>query len=223
MLTCSPSYRTLLVHLVGQHHDATLAGHIGHSLQVIAGQHAPRRILGRVQDDQPGAVADQGAELVGVEAEIPLLAQGQRHRRGTHEVDHRFVDGETRVGVDHLIAGLCQGQEGEEHDRLGARCDHHVFGPGVDAPALGDVAGDGLAQGGDAGGRRVVGVALAQGTHGSLDDVGRRVEIRLADFQVDDVSSLSFQGFGTRQYLEGGLCAKPAHPLCKLHRLTILS
>jgi hypothetical protein len=36
----------------------------------------------------------------------------------------------------------------------------------------------------------------------------RRVEVRLADLQMDDAPTLAFQGAGARENFEGGLCAE---------------
>jgi hypothetical protein len=58
-----------------------------------------------------------------------------------------------------------------------------------------------------------VGGAAAQGLHAGLDDVGGRVEIGLADLEVDDVAALGFQRPRPHQHLEGGLGAQARHPL----------
>ena len=50
-------------------------------------------------------------------------------------------------------------------------------------------AGDRLAQGQDAGRRRIAVMAVAQRLDGGLDDVRRRREIRLADAEIDDVAA----------------------------------
>ena len=98
----------------------------------------------------------------------------------------------SRVGVDDLVALVDQGEHRVEHDRLGARRDDHLLRRRVDPlPAL-HVGGDRLAQGGDAGGGRVVGQPLIQHASGRrLADVAGRVEVRLADLQVDDVAPVA--------------------------------
>ena len=50
-----------------------------------------------------------------------------------------------------------------------------------------------------------------------LDDVGGRVEVGLADLQVDDAASLRFQFAGLHQNIKSRLHANPAHARCELH------
>ncbi len=96
-------------------------------------------------------------------------------------------------------------------------------------PAL-QVGGDRLAQGQDALRRRVAVVAVAQRLDGGFDDVGRRLEVGLADAEVDDVLALALERIGARQHLEGGLRSQPVqcrHQLqhgipssrCQTHRV----
>jgi hypothetical protein len=51
---------------------------------------------------------------------------------------------------------------------------------------------------------------------GRPHDIPRRREIRLADFQVDDLAALRFQAPCLHQDIEGGFPADPAHPLSEL-------
>jgi len=60
-------------------------------------------------------------------------------------------------------------------------------------------------------------LAVAQASYPGLDDVGRRIEIGLADLQVNDLPALGFQGLGLSQNLERSFCAEPGHTLCQLH------
>ena len=47
------------------------------------------------------------------------------------------------------------------------------------------------------------------GVDGGFDDIRWRIEIRFANFQVDDVFALFFQRAGAVQNLEGGFGAEP--------------
>ena len=51
----------------------------------------------------------------------------------------------------------------------------------------------------------------AQRLHASVDDVGGRVEIGLADFQMDNIIALGFEGTGPDQYFEGSLGTQARH------------
>jgi hypothetical protein len=94
------------------------------------------------------------------------------------------------------------GKQGEEHDGLGSRGDDH--GRRVDAdPAAGRrIGGDRLAQLGQAHERAVVGPAGVERPLGRLADIGWRVEVGLADLQVDDLAARGLQGTRARRRLE---------------------
>ena len=112
------------------------------------------------------------------------------HRYAADVVDHRLVYGEAGVGVQDLIAGVHQREHGEKHDRLAARGDHHVVGLDLDVAGLGDLFGDTCPYVRQTRRRTVVGEPVSQGFDASLDDVGRSVEVRFSDLQVDDVLAL---------------------------------
>ena len=54
-----------------------------------------------------------------------------------------------------------------------------------------------------------MGLARANRLGGRLADMGRRVEIGLADLEVDDVPALALEHFGLREDAEGCLRAEP--------------
>ena len=68
---------------------------------------------------------------------------------------------------------------------------------------------DRLAQRQDALGRRIAVMPVAQSLDGRLDNVARRLEVRLADAEIDDRLALPLQVCGARQHLEGGLRSQP--------------
>ena len=78
----------------------------------------------------------------------------------------------------------------------------------LDAVAAVQVLRHRLAQRQDALRRRVAVVAVAQRLDGGLDDVLGRLEVGLADAEVDDVLALALQVGGAGQHLEGGLGAQ---------------
>ena len=92
-----------------------------------------------------------------------------------HFVDHRGEDHFHRKA--HLAAGYHQ-------DAIGR--DLHL-------QATMDVLRHRLAQRQDAVGRRVAVMAVAQRLDGGFDDMGRRLEVGLADAEVDDVLALPLQ------------------------------
>ena len=56
---------------------------------------------------------------------------------------------------------------------------------------------------------------LAQGVNASVDNIGGRVEIGLADFEVDDVLPLFLERASAVQDFKCGFGAKPRHPAGK--------
>ena len=67
-----------------------------------------------------------------------------------------------------------------------------------------------------------MGVPILQGFHAGLDDVFGRLEIRFADFQVDYLASLGFQGAGFGEDLESGFGAQATHASGYSHGQTVL-
>ena len=59
------------------------------------------------------------------------------------------------------------------------------------------------------GGGAVVRGAVVEGPLGRVADVGGRVEVGLADLEVDDLLALPLEGLGAGQHLEGGLGTQP--------------
>ena len=105
-------------------------------------------------------------------------------------LDHRAIDRKAGVRIHDLGAGLAEHQDREEHGGLAARQDDDRVGVDLDAVAALQVLGHRLAQRQDALRRRVAVMAVAQRLDGRLDDVRRRLEVGLADAEVDDVLAL---------------------------------
>ena len=90
------------------------------------------------------------------------------------------------------------------HEDLGRVRGEALAGP--------DVRGDRLAQGGDAGERRVVRRPVVERALRRRPDVGGGVEVGLADLEVDDRAALGLERAGARGDLEGALGADGLHP-----------
>ena len=218
MLAKGPSIEHAGVDLVAQDEDAgVLAQYAGEPCYVFWRKDAAGGVGWRVEDHQFGALAQAGAQLVEVEAELVLLAQRHEDRACAGEVHHRLVDRERGVWHQDLIALLDEREYGEEHDRLPPWRDDYLRRIHLDGPAACHVGGYRLAQLRDAGCRGVVGVSVSQRPAASLDDVGWRVEVWLADLQVDNLPPLSLERPGLRKHGEGRLGSQALHPSRKLH------
>ena len=130
---------------------------------------------------------------------------------GAEEANHRFVNREAGVGVDHFIARLEQRQHGEENDRFAARHHRNVLRAHADAARGRNVGGDGLAQIGKALRGAVMRPAFVQRFLGSFHNVGRRREIGLADLQMDNALALRLQRARSDQHIEGRFDPDAAH------------
>jgi hypothetical protein len=61
-------------------------------------------------------------------------------------------------------------------------------------------------------------MAGPQRLDGGLADVVRRVEVGLADLEVDDLAALGLEGPGPGQHLERRFGAEAGHAVCESHR-----
>ncbi len=205
------------VDLVREDHERVLARDGGDALHGLGLEHGAGRVVRRVEDQQFRARRDLALQILQVQVEAVLIAERQRHGPRAEEVDQRLVDRERRVGEQHVVAVLEQRHHGVEHDGLAAGRDHDVVGVARDA-ALGlPLLGDDLAELGQSGRRPVVRPALLQGLRRGVADVLRRIEVGLADLEVDDLPSLRLERPSPRQHFEGGFGPQPAHALRESH------
>ena len=100
-------------------------------------------------------------QFVHVQTEIFLFAQRIGTARRADVLDHRLVNGEAGIRVDHFVTRIDQRQHGEKDDRLAAGNYHDLVGGHLDATGTTDVFGDGLPQVGQSRRRTVVGPAAA--------------------------------------------------------------
>jgi hypothetical protein len=121
--------------------------------------------------------------------------------------------------MDHFVAGLDHRHHGEEHDWLSAGNDDDLFCADPDVPRPRDVGRNRLAEVRESARRSVSRPPFVERALACLDDVRWRWEIGLADFQVDDASTLRFEGARAGEHLEGGLRPNPGHAISELHAI----
>ena len=124
--TCSPSYTIAAVDLVGQDQMSCSRATSAMRSRSSRVSTPPVGLCGELKMISFVRGVTRRDELVRVEAEVVLLAERDRHGRRADEARHRLVDREARVRVDDLVALLRQGEDREEHDRLGAGRDDHL-------------------------------------------------------------------------------------------------
>ena len=117
----------VLVDLVGDHDEVVATGDVRDGGELALVEHASGRVVRAVQQDHPGAVGDDGLELVGVEAVVGC-AQGHRASYAARELDRRAVAVVVGLADDHLVTRVDQPEHGR-CDRLGgAGRDHDLVG-----------------------------------------------------------------------------------------------
>ena len=130
--------------------------------------------------------------------------------RAPGELDHRAIDGKTRVGVEDVGARLAEHQYRGEHRYLAARHDDHLVRRNLHAHPPVYIGRHRLTERLDARCRRVAVLPIAQRLHRRFDDVVRRAEIGLADAEIDDVLALTHEFGRAGKHGEGILFADPA-------------
>ncbi len=175
----------VLVDLVGHDDRVVLVRQLDEQGERLAGEGGAGRVVRVVDEDQAGAIGDRRAEVVVVGLEV---GTAQRHGRvdAAREVDHGAVLVVERLEGEHLVALVDEGEHGRG-DRLGrAGGDQHlavrVETDSVEAPL---VLGDGRAQRGDAGRRRVLVDARGDRRTRGLEHLGGAVVVGEALAQVD--------------------------------------
>ena len=126
----------------------------------------------------------------GLQLEAVLDRGLDDHRRAAAQADHVRIGYPIGRRDDDLVARIERGEHRVVEDLLAAGRDDRLGRLVVEAVLALELLGDRLAQGNDAGDRRVFGFAAADGGDGRLLDMVGRVEIRLAHRQADDVPAL---------------------------------
>ncbi len=195
----------VFVHVVGGDDDVrVLAQHLAQRLQVFQRVHRAGRIARAVDDDHPGLGRDRRFQLRRRQLES-LRDVGLHDHRLALGDDHDIGIGHpVRCGDDHLIAGIDGGQHQVEEALLAA-AGHQDLLRGVVQPVVAlELGDDGLLECGGAADGGVLGEALVDRRDGGILDVLRRIEVRFAGPQSDDVLALGFQFGRTRGDSESG-------------------
>src|SRR5207247_2069104 len=177
------------IDLVGVHPDLRVAPENRRDLfELFSGQQPAGRVVGIVENQQPGFRRDELFQIRQIKGEPASLAQVDRHGLRAARDDLRLVDREAGVRVDHFVAGAVIG--GRQHrvsdERLRARADHDVFrSDGQAAARRGEIARRRLAQLVDPRRRRVAVLARLDRADRRLLHVVRRREIGLAELQEE--------------------------------------
>ena len=182
-------------------------------VDVLFLQYAARGILRRIQDDELGALVDHCCELIDIEPEIQFLTQMDRHSFRPHVIDHRFVDRESGIRIDDLIAVFAEREDGKKDDWFTTGDNDHFVRHNMHAARVAYMLRNDFAQLHQTGRRPVMREALMQSVRTRVNDVARRIKIGFADLEVNDVAPLRLQRFRFHKHFECSLGAKPRHAL----------
>lgn len=163
------------------------------------------RIRRRVQDHQLRPRRQTLRKIIHRKRKPALLRQRKRNRGRARPADQRLVDREARVRIDHLVTGIASRNHTEEQKRLRARRNQDARGVDRQTAMPRQMLGARLAQNRQPLRRAIVRLPVAQRPHRRLDNVTRRVEVRLADLQVDHPPPLRLQRLRPRKHFERGL------------------
>ena len=199
------------VNLVGEDHEVVLDAKRRDLRQLLAGLRAAGWVGREIEHQHAAAGCDLRGDGFRRDAELVFRTGGDRHGNAVGEDDARVVAHITRLVVEHFIAGIQDGAQGQV-DRLGNANGHDHLGLRIirNAEMFLDVFGDGGAQGGCAEVGSVARAALFQGVNGGFADVPGRVEVWLANAKRDDVrhalhdlKEVANPGFRDRPYVVG--------------------
>ncbi len=175
----------VFVDLVGDHHEVVLEREVGHRPQLGAGEHGAGRVVGAVEQHEPGPGGDRGPQRLDVEAEV-RRPQRDRPSYPAGHLEHRDVGVVVGLQHDHLVARLDQPEQGGRHG-LGAAGGDHDLAVRVDLdPVVTSlVLGDGPAQHRDPGAGRVLVGAAVERRDGGREHLGRSVLVGEALAEVE--------------------------------------
>ena len=166
--------RALDVALVGDQDRAALAAPLDDLAQVVERQHAPARVGGAVEPQQPRRARAEGGQRVGGEA----VGTGERRAHLVGRVGQRGVADQVAgadAEVDRHRADELLGADHRQHAVEAEPGDAVAAGQPVDRRLPGRLEAD----------RRRVARGVGRVAQGLLHDLGRRVD-RRADREVDD-------------------------------------
>ena len=195
----------MLVNIVGQDPDVRVfLEHVCERLEIGFGIAAAGRVRRRVQDQPAGLGCDRCFQLRRGQFEIGFLRAINDHRYTVEQdYDIRIAD---PIGCRHndFVARVQGCHHGVEDDRLAAAADVNFVARVGEAIVALVFANDGVQQFRCAIDAGVAGYAFVEGFLGGIDDMLRRVEIRLAGAERNNVASTGGQVSGFLCDLKGG-------------------
>src|SRR5208282_1523577 len=205
------------VTLIGEQPDAAAAADVQDLGELVFGKDGSGGIRRRIHYDHARFRRDGGLDVASEQAEAVVLVGLDEDGLAAGVFDDVGKTDPAGDGDDDFIAGIHKHVDGVEDGVLLADA-HDTFGGLVGGAELRGVPfADGLAQGLDAAGGRVLGEVLLQGADGGALDVVRSGEVGLAGAEVDNVNAASFVTLRLDHDRQGGRFGDAFDALRELH------
>lgn len=183
------------------HHQmpVALAGSLGEAGQLVTLEHCTRGVGRRGHQGTDSVFVPVAVDQVGRQLIIDVRPYRYQLRPTFDQTQEVAVARVAGVGQQPVLARIDQQTAGQQQRTGSARGDEDPFRVDAHPVALVVETCNRLAQGGQAAGRGVAGVARGQGRLASRHDGRGGGEVRLADLQVDDIMASRLQLIGARQ------------------------
>ena len=176
-----------VIRLVGENPQVMLLHDLRNRAHIRLAHHRTRRVAGGVDDNRLRLRRDALLDVGRRHVEAVLLVSRHRHGNRAHDLRLTIVVGKARIRDQNLIARIQQRQHAQRQTLQSAHGHDHVLRLVARPVALLISLGNRLAQHRQTGIRRIVRVILVERLLRRLLDVGRRLKVRLAQRQCDDI------------------------------------
>ena len=191
----------VFVNLVGQHQDIGVAGQGDQTLHVLGRPQDAGGIMRGVDEYHPGLCGDCRLKPLPVHRKIDRI-QRHMHAHASGQIDGRFVAVVAWIEHDDFIPRTDHGQDGVENRFRGA-AGHGDFQLRTGGMAVtgGGLGGNGLAQGRNAGHRRILVLAV---THGAAQSIHQKLGHRKVGKSLAQIDRLMLHGHLRHDREDGG-------------------
>ncbi len=186
----------VLVDFVAHDEDAMFHAKIAQGADFLGGVDASGGIAGGIEDKQPSAGSQGGAELVGGDLEFGAIGGWKDDGGRAGQLHHFGVTQPIGGRDDDVVAFLAGGEDDVVAGVFAAAGNDDLAGRVGEAILALELVGDGLAKLRDAAGGCVLGEASVQGIDSGLLDVIGGVEVGFARAESDDIFAGGFHGLG---------------------------
>ena len=184
------------IDFVGEHPQVVLDGEFGQGALHCVGINRSRRIARRIRQQHARARRDLRRNLGRIGLKMVARRECKRHGNRTQSKCDRGISGKAGIGIQNFIARFEQRHHREKERELASRSDHDVRRRNRDAARASEIGSDLVAQRRNADHRAVAVFAVGQRFRRGIDHRLSGMEIRLAQFEMNDGAALGFEFLG---------------------------